>query len=247
LLEALSDDELLARHRAAGGAEDGGIWIRELFRRHYPKVVTWCLRFAGDREEAYDLAQAIFERAYAHLESFRGDGRISTWLYAITKNECMSFLEARRRRPAPGGANDLEDLPDAMEPDPAQAIEREGSAELVRALLQRALDETEKQVFTLHYGDDVPLEVITRLLGLSNCSGAKAYIVSARRELARAVRAWKAREQALELGRGVPADARHSDGREGNEGGARALRGLRHARGARQVRRGRAGRRCAHR
>jgi RNA polymerase sigma-70 factor, ECF subfamily len=162
------------------------------------------LRFAGDREEAYDLAQVIFEKAYSHLDSFRRDSKISTWLYSITRSECMNFLKARKGRPAPVETPELEELPDAAEASPEQAVEREGSAQLVRALLEQALDETEKKVFTLHYGDDMPLETITRLLGLSNRSGAKAYIVSARRKLARAVRVWKARDQALGREGGVP-------------------------------------------
>ena len=59
-------------------------------------------------------------------------------------------------------------------------------------LLAETLDETEQAVFTLHYGDDLPLDRITRMLGLQNASGAKAYIVSAKRKLARAAPRWKA-------------------------------------------------------
>ncbi len=169
-----------------------------MFRRNYPKVVSWCLRMAGDRGEAYDLAQSIFAKAYHHLDSFRGQSKFSTWLYSITKSECMNYLKARSTRPAPVKAGQLEKLPDADAASPDQALERESSARVVHALLDQALEETEKKVFTLHYGDDVPLDAITRLLGLSNRSGAKAYIVSARRKLARAVRLWKARERSLD-------------------------------------------------
>jgi DNA-directed RNA polymerase specialized sigma24 family protein len=69
---------------------------------------------------------------------------------------------------------------------------------MVRALLDQTLDETENKIFTLHYGDDVPLKVITRLLGLENRSGAKAHIVSARRKLRRAVHHRKARDRTRE-------------------------------------------------
>lgn len=200
-LDALSDSDLLANYLAAKGREEAAIWVRELFRRHYPKVVGWCLRFAGDREEAYDLAQAIFAKACRHLRSFRGQSKISTWLYSITRSECMNYLKARSRRPAPAEGDELDELdelPDVASPPPDQALERQGWARLVHTLLDQALDETEKQVFTLHYGDDVPLDAITRLLGLSNRSGAKAYIVSARRKLRRAARLWKARKDILD-------------------------------------------------
>lgn len=196
-MERLSDDEVLARYFAAAEAEDQRTWVQELFRRHYPKVVGWCLRFAGNREEAYDLAQAIFAKAYRHLGTFRRDSKITTWLYAITRSECMTFLKDRRARPGPVEA-DLEELVDEGESGPHEALERALSARWVKTLLEEVLDETEKRVFTLHYGDEVPLDAITRLLGLSNRSGAKAYIVSARRKLERALRSSRGRDRSLD-------------------------------------------------
>lgn len=203
-LDALSDTELLANYRGAGRREDAAVWVQELFRRHYPKVVGWCLRLTGDRDDAYDLAQAIFAKAYRGLDSFRGHAKVSTWLYAITRSECMNQRKSRGREipgsraSANGEGEQLEDLPDFAGATPEQALEREGAVRVARALLDQALDETEKKVFTLHYGEDMPLDAITRLLQLRNRSGAKAYIVSARRKLNRAVRVWKARAEGLD-------------------------------------------------
>ena len=203
-LDALSDTELLANYRGAGRREDAAVWVQELFRRHYPKVVGWCLRLTGDRDDAYDLAQAIFAKAYRGLDSFRGHAKVSTWLYAITRSECMNQRKSRGREipgshaRANGEGEQLEDLPDFGNATPEEALEREGAVRVARALLDQALDETEKKVFTLHYGEDMPLDAITRLLQLGNRSGAKAYIVSARRKLSRAVRLWKARAEGLD-------------------------------------------------
>jgi RNA polymerase sigma-70 factor, ECF subfamily len=194
---SLSDAELIANYRAVADRDGGAVWIHELFRRHYQKVVCWCLRFAGNRDDAYDLAQGIFVKAYSNLQSFRGESKVSSWLYSITRSECMNFLKARSTRTDVVGTEILEERPAGEGSSPDLFLEREGSARIVRALLDGSLDETEKTVFTLHYGDDVPLKVITRLLGLTNRSGAKAYIVSARRKLSQAIRDWKAREQAL--------------------------------------------------
>jgi RNA polymerase sigma-70 factor (ECF subfamily) len=193
-VEALSDADLIANHLAEGGG-GASVWLQELFRRHYAKVVTWCLRIAGDRDEASDLAQAVFVKAHRHLGSFRGESRMSTWLYSITRSECMNYLKSRRSR-AHAREDDLASEPDAeLEPSPEDALERERSVKLAREMIERELDETEKMVFTLHYGDDVPLDAITRLLGLTNRSGAKAYIVSARRKLSRAIQRWRAAEE----------------------------------------------------
>jgi hypothetical protein len=57
----------------------------------------------------------------------------------------------------------------------------------MRKMWNEILDETERRVMTLHYVDEMPLQVVTRLLGLKNVSGAKTYVVSARRKLKTAV------------------------------------------------------------
>ena len=196
-MQALSDVELVANHLAEGGTGTT-VWLQELFRRHYSRVVTWCLRIAGDRDEANDLAQAVFVKAHRHLRSFRGESRISTWLYSITRSECMNYLKARRARPDDLDEELLEELPDGSESGPEEALDRRRSVNLAREFLERELDETEKLVFTMHYGDDMPLDAITRLLGLKNRSGAKAYIVSARRKLSRAIGRWKASQDRLD-------------------------------------------------
>lgn len=136
-------------------------------------------------------------KAFCNLKSFRGESKVSSWLYSITRSECMNFLKARSALPDLVGEELLEERPAGDASSPDRFLEREASARIVQALLDQALDKIEKTVFTLHYGDDMPLEVITRLLGLQNRSGAKAYIVSARRKLSQAIGDWKAREQAL--------------------------------------------------
>jgi RNA polymerase sigma-70 factor, ECF subfamily len=190
----LSDADLVANHLAADG-RGASIWLQELFRRHYTKVVTWCLRVAGDREEAHDLAQGVFVKAQRHLGDFRGESKVSTWLYSITRSECLNYLKARS--PVGDALDDgvAEAVPDDPESRPEHVIELRSSVQAARALLDRELTDTEKRVFTLHYSEDVPLQAITRLLRLKNPSGAKAYLVSARRKLARALPRWRACEK----------------------------------------------------
>jgi len=195
-LKALRKAEPVRNDLTTTGPE-GRFSPEVLFRLHHKKVVTWCLRFTGDKEEANDLAQAIFLKAFRQLGSFRGESKISTWLYSITRSECMNYLKARSARPPPLEEEVLGSVPDAAALSPLQMLERARSGPLVQSLLDRALDDIEKRVFTLHYGDDMPLDVITRLLGLTNRSGAKAFIVSARRKISRMVQQWNARELRL--------------------------------------------------
>lgn len=192
-MEQLTDEELVYAYRDHGRSPNGDPWLNELFRRYHARVGLWCFRFTGDRDSGADLAQEIFLKAFRNLDSFRGDAKFGTWLYAITRNHCFNALKARTFRPAEYGDEMLSGIAD-LTAAPDVALFRESSARTLREVLNAsALDETETQVMRLHYGEDVPLETITRLLKLQNTSGAKAYIVSAKRKLSRAVQRWKAR------------------------------------------------------
>jgi len=201
-LEPLLDEELVSRYRSTTEAGEREQYINELFRRNYARVARWCLRFTADRESAADLAQEIFAKAYQKLSSFQGQSRFSTWLFVIARNHCLNAVRANARQATELSADDGEEILLGIadnSPNPHSLLEQTASAQLVRKLLSEALDETEKTVFTLHYGEEVPLDAITRLLRLENQSGAKAYIVSAKRKLARLVQQGKARGQYREI------------------------------------------------
>ena len=186
---AFSDEELLARARQCSGAERDAL-VNELFARHYERVARWCLRFTGDRERAADLAQDVFLKAHRHLDSFKAAARFSTWLYSIARNESLSQLQ--RADPPADSDEVLADVA-AMAAAPDELASRSQQTQRVREFLAATLDHLERTVYVLHYGDDMPLDAITRLLRLTNTSGAKAYIVSARRKLAKAVQRLQAR------------------------------------------------------
>jgi RNA polymerase sigma-70 factor (ECF subfamily) len=192
-LADLSDDELIAEYRRASAGPRGEI-ADELFGRYYEQVARWCYRFTGTREAAADLAQDVFLKAHLHLDTFRGAARFSTWLYSIVRNESIN-----RRHEAEPVTHDDEMLADlrVMEPGPEELAERRARGQRLMEFLSATLDQTERIVFTLHYGDDLPLATITRLLRLENPSGAKAYIVSAKRKLARAARRLRVKREAL--------------------------------------------------
>lgn len=197
-LEQLQDEELIAKCRGAAHINEGGPYLNELFRRNYAKVARWCLRFTDDRETAADLAQEIFTKAYQSIESFQSQAKFSTWLFSIARNHCLNAARANARQATAlrvdGDDEFIFEIPSSGL-SPYSAVEQQSSAKFVQDLMNEALDETEKVVFTLHYGEDLPLDAITRLLQLENQSGAKAYIVSAKRKLARLVGHLKSRGQ----------------------------------------------------
>lgn len=185
----LSDEELIAEWKRRSGAARDAL-VDELFERHYERVARWCYRFTNEREAAADLAQDVFLKAHRHLDTFKGTSTFSTWLYSIVRNESMNRL--KRLRTDLEGEEVLADVA-ALDALPDALAEARDLAARLKEFLTANLDRREQAVFTLHYGDEMTLDAITRLLRLDNASGAKAYIVSARRKLARAAQRVRAR------------------------------------------------------
>jgi RNA polymerase sigma-70 factor (ECF subfamily) len=201
-MEDLSDQQLVAQYRAEQGSPAAASLLDELFRRHRTRVATWCFRFTGDVDSAADLAQDVLLKAFQRLDSFRGDSRFTTWLYSIARNRCMDELRSVAAGLDEAGDTVLEDLADTRLEDVSITLEREEADRLVRQLIRDTLDETESKVMTLHYVDELSLDAITRLMGLTNQSGSKAYIVSAKRKLSRAVGKWRQTQGGKEVRHG---------------------------------------------
>ena len=183
----LPDEEIIAGYRQGRGLTRDDA-ADELFRRHQTRIARWCWRFTRDRESAADLAQDILLRAYRNLDKYRGECRFSTWLYVIARNLCMSAIQRRASEPVWVAKAISAELPDIASTDVHATFEREETRRKNWRFILDTLDHTEARVMLLHYGQEMPLSAVSRTLGLTNKSGAKAYIVSARRKLDAAMR-----------------------------------------------------------
>ena len=114
----------------------------------------------------------------------------------IMRNNCLNHVRQRAGEPLDASEPILVLEPaDSRSWDTAAAMEREATLRDLRGLIRETLDETESRVMVMHYSDEMPLEAITRVLGLTNASGAKAFIVSAKRKLQAAVRRMQAKQE----------------------------------------------------
>ena len=190
-----SDEDLVERYRAAGGSPDGDVYIDQLFQRHHSRVAGWCLRMTGNIDSATDLAQDVFIKAFQGLDGFRGGSKFTTWIYSITRNHCMDEFHSRRKHGEQVEEGGLDQVADSRIEDVTDVMERKESEQLLRRLMQESLEEIEVKVMTLHYFHEMQLDAIGRLLQLTNASGAKAYIVSAKRKLGRALDRWQSGQQ----------------------------------------------------
>lgn len=186
-LSQLSNEELLARHRTLSHAENNDPCVNELFRRLHSRAVAWCLAATRDPDRALDLAQDVLVMALSNLHSFRGESRVSTWLYSITRNHLRHEWSTCTRWST--GKVDLDSLAVADEGAPVDVVvDKVLTRDRFRQLMRECLNEVEREVIVLHYLGEKPLESVTSALRLKNTSGAKAYVVSARRKLLAAAR-----------------------------------------------------------
>ena len=132
------EEEYAVIRRVCAGDTDA---FEALVTAYQKQVYNIALRTVGNEEDAADMTQEAFLRAYRSLGSFRGDSKFSVWLYRLTTNICIDFLRSRGRRPTVSlTAADEDEEPQELDVaddrfDPVQSLER---AELRRAV-QRGL------------------------------------------------------------------------------------------------------------
>lgn len=105
------------------------------------RVYSLALRLSGDREEAADLAQEAFVKAWQGLSAFQGESSFSTWVYRLTTNVCIDHLRKKKRREAVEPSVSLDDEnnswaePSTWEQDPQRLLEQsERGKALARAI-----------------------------------------------------------------------------------------------------------------
>jgi RNA polymerase sigma-70 factor (ECF subfamily) len=155
--------------------------LEELVRATYPATYTLAVRLTGDEDDARDVAQDVYLRAYRGLRRFRGDAQFTTWLYRITAN-CSSNLLAKRARtrtePLPDDAPLVDGHPDH---DPELRVTGADDRTRIAAALA-LLPWRLRQVIVLRDIYDLPHGSIAAELGITEAA-AKVRLHRARRRL----------------------------------------------------------------
>jgi RNA polymerase sigma-70 factor (ECF subfamily) len=131
----------------------------------YSEPLYWQIRrMVQEHEDANDLLQNTFLKAWQSLENFRGDARLSTWLYKIAINESITFLDKERRR-----QNISLDSQDAALINSIESDENVDGDELAKKLriAIAGLPEKQRLVFNMKYFDEMKYEDMSAILGTS--------------------------------------------------------------------------------
>ena len=179
-----SDEELLATWRKSPEAEEGRKAAGLLLARWRGRVYAWALRILRDHEDALDVAQVVLLKAWRGLGTFDQRSRFSSWLFALTRNECLTALRPRLLK-RDEAADPLQFLVD--DDDPGRLFENAEEEANMEALLRETLSPLEQQAIWLRCFERLPVNEVTRILGLTHTSGARSVLQSAREKLRRAI------------------------------------------------------------
>ena len=169
--------------------------FEQLVARYQNRIMGFVARMLNDREEAEDVTQEVFIKAYRSLDSFRGASSFSTWLYRIAQNLCID--RARKRKRSPQQAYSLDEpidkdedrggreIPD-LSAEPSLGVEREESRRQVRSTVAQ-MPEKLRSVLVMCDIQGMAYEDIARVLECP-IGTVKSRLFHARADLARRLR-----------------------------------------------------------
>ncbi len=175
----VSSDEAADRElvRAlVGKAQKGDLSAYDdLIRRYQDRIYGLAYHLTSNHEEANDIAQETFIKAWRALPGFKGDASFYTWIYRIAYNHTLNFLKSRRMRTTHLSLNDMdlnaENNPDlvalASDNTPHRDAKLSELSERLNAALQK-LSEEHRAVVTLHDIEGLPHEEIARIVGVNS-------------------------------------------------------------------------------
>ena len=180
----VTEDQKLVK-RAQGGNLEA---YDELIRRYQERIYATIYHMTANHEDANDLAQETFIKAYQALKSFKGDSSFFTWVYRIAVNKTINFLKQRKNK-AHMSLNDL-DFNAEHDPDlvalvsdktPRREVNLIELQEKLNGAMQK-LSEIHRLVVTLHDVQGLSHEEISKIMGC-NTGTVRSRLFYARQQL----------------------------------------------------------------
>lgn len=136
--------------------------FKTILESNYTLTCSVVRGIMGPTIDVEDVVQEVFIKVFRALPDFRGDSRLSTWIYRIARNEALNARSRRRERTVP--IEDCEDLR-AEAGNPETSLRRTMAAEHLERLMQR-LDEPERLALELRYAGEKTYEEIAEIMGI---------------------------------------------------------------------------------
>lgn len=173
----LGDNEIISR--VLQGEQNA---YAELVNRYQGYVFTLILRMLKSREDAEEVAQDVFVKAYRSLADFRGEAKFSTWLYTITNTTCITFLRKKKLDIYSLDNEKVFEVADSKNSGfTANAVEQKSRVNMVNEAIAM-LNPDDAEIITLFYKAEQNLEEIARILRIEP-NNAKVRLHRARTRL----------------------------------------------------------------
>jgi len=153
-----------------------------LVERYQNFVFSIVLRYVKGREDAEEIAQDIFIKAYRSLKDFKGTAKFSTWLYTITTTTCITFLRKKKLELHSLDNEKIFNVADNMDGGmSANTFEQKSRSNMVNKAIT-LLSPDDAQIITLFYKGEQTLEEIAQIIGIES-NAAKVRLHRARTRL----------------------------------------------------------------
>ncbi|HNR16805.1 MAG TPA: sigma-70 family RNA polymerase sigma factor [Chitinophagaceae bacterium] len=157
----LNDNDLISKVLSGDQQAYAG-----LVTRYQNYVFTLTLRMIKNREDAEEVAQDVFIKAYKYLADFRGASKFSTWLYTIVNNTCISFLRKKKLEIHSLDNEGVFEVADSRDSGfRADLVEQKSRHTMVGNAISM-LNPDDAEIITLFYKNEQSLDEIAQILGL---------------------------------------------------------------------------------
>jgi RNA polymerase sigma-70 factor (ECF subfamily) len=158
--DAVQRDADIVLHIRAGALTEA---FDMIMQRYESKVYRLCLSFMRDRTQAQDAAQESLVRLWRALPRYDGRAALSTWIYAITRNWCLTCLSSKRRTASLSDEAVQTEVDALTAPDAQEAVDQR---QAIRLLVEE-LPEISRRIVTLFYFEEQSVAGVSELLGLA--------------------------------------------------------------------------------
>lgn len=134
--------------------------FKDIFQSNSKKIFHLCYGYTGDADSANDLMQETFMKVWQNLDKFRNQALISTWIYRIAVNTCLSYLRVEKRM----AKDELTD--NIIENKTEELSEKNDQVAMLYTCISK-LDENERMIITMVL-DEVPYPEIAQISGISD-------------------------------------------------------------------------------
>ena len=154
----------------------------EIVKRYQNFVFSITLRYTDNREDAEEISQDVFVKAYRSLADFRGASKFSTWLYTIVTTSCITFLRKKKLETRSLDNEQVFELADSQDSDfRANQVEQKSRIAMVNDAI-KLLNPDDAKMITLFYKGEQTLEEIGQIMGIEP-NAAKVRLHRARQRL----------------------------------------------------------------